>query len=45
MISNNEFVEFNEYNKNFYGTSFEELIKSDDERVNSKVILDLYFRY
>ena len=28
MIDNNDFVEYNSYNDNYYGTSLNELIKS-----------------
>ena len=30
MISNNEFIEFEEFNNNYYGTSIEELEKTKD---------------
>ena len=37
MISNNQFIEFEEFNNNYYGTSIEELEKTKDKII----ILDL----
>jgi guanylate kinase len=47
MLDNQEFIEYNEYNNNLYGTSYAELERCSQDTVYFKKIifdLDMYIR-